>query len=115
MLGFGLLSVALGARRHRFRPGPLGLGEVLAGADRAGRAARRRRSSREIRAPRVALAAAVGAGLALSGTTLQGVLRNPLADPGLIGVTAGGALGAVRGDRARRRVLGVVPAACGPG
>jgi iron complex transport system permease protein len=49
----------------------------------------------QIRAPRVLLGAAVGAGLALSGVALQGVLRNPLADPGLIGVTAGAAVGAV--------------------
>ncbi|WP_205910865.1 FecCD family ABC transporter permease [Paroceanicella profunda] len=49
----------------------------------------------QIRAPRVVLALAAGTSLALSGATLQGVLRNPLADPGLIGVTAGAALGAV--------------------
>jgi iron complex transport system permease protein len=49
----------------------------------------------DIRAPRVALGLAVGAGLALSGVALQGVLRNPLADPGLVGVSAGAALGAV--------------------
>lgn len=49
----------------------------------------------EIRAPRAALAIIVGGALALSGATLQGVLRNPLADPGLIGVSAGAAVGAV--------------------
>lgn len=48
-----------------------------------------------IRAPRVLLGLGVGAGLALAGIALQGVLRNPLADPGLIGVTGGAALGAV--------------------
>lgn len=48
-----------------------------------------------VRAPRLVLALAVGAGLALCGAALQGMLRNPLADPGLIGVTAGGAAGAV--------------------
>ncbi len=48
-----------------------------------------------IRAPRTALGLAVGAALALSGAALQGLLRNPLADPGLIGVTAGGTVGAV--------------------
>jgi len=48
-----------------------------------------------IRAPRVALAIFVGAALGVAGATLQGLFRNPLADPGLIGVSAGGALGAV--------------------
>lgn len=49
----------------------------------------------EIRAPRVTLAGFVGAALALSGAALQGLFRNPLADPGLIGVSSGAALGAV--------------------
>ncbi|SDI99324.1 FecCD family ABC transporter permease [Billgrantia gudaonensis] len=49
----------------------------------------------QIRLPRLTLGIAVGVALALSGTALQGVLRNPLADPGLIGVTAGASLGAV--------------------
>ena len=47
-----------------------------------------------IRMPRVMLAAFVGASLAISGACLQGLFRNPLADPGLIGVSAGAALGA---------------------
>ena len=48
-----------------------------------------------IRLPRVALAALVGGGLAVSGAVLQGVFRNPLAEPGIIGVSAGAAVGAV--------------------
>ncbi|MFN4262443.1 MAG: FecCD family ABC transporter permease [Thioalkalivibrionaceae bacterium] len=48
-----------------------------------------------LRVPRVLLAMIVGAGLAVGGAVLQGLFRNPLADPGLIGVSAGGALGAV--------------------
>jgi iron complex transport system permease protein len=47
-----------------------------------------------VRLPRVLLAALVGAGLAASGSTLQGVLRNPLADPFVLGVSGGAALGA---------------------
>jgi iron complex transport system permease protein len=47
-----------------------------------------------IRFPRVLLAALVGAALSTSGACLQGLFRNPLADPGLIGVTSGSALGA---------------------
>jgi len=49
----------------------------------------------EIRLPRVLLAALVGASLALAGAGVQGLFRNPLADPALIGVSAGAALGAV--------------------
>jgi len=48
----------------------------------------------QIRAPRVVLAAIVGAMLAGGGATYQGVFRNPLADPYLLGVAAGGGLGA---------------------
>ncbi len=48
-----------------------------------------------IRLPRVLLAVWVGGGLAISGVALQGLFRNPMADPGLIGVSGGAALGAV--------------------
>jgi iron complex transport system permease protein len=49
----------------------------------------------ELRLPRLVLACLVGAALGLSGAVLQGLTRNPLADPGLLGVSAGAALGAV--------------------
>jgi iron complex transport system permease protein len=49
----------------------------------------------QIRAPRVLLGALVGAGLALVGSVLQAVTRNPLADPHLLGISSGAALGAV--------------------
>lgn len=48
----------------------------------------------QIRLPRALLGMAVGAVLALSGVAMQGLFRNPLADPGLIGVSSGAALGA---------------------
>jgi len=48
-----------------------------------------------MRFPRVILAAFVGAGLALAGATFQGIFRNPMADPYVIGVSSGAALGAV--------------------
>lgn len=48
----------------------------------------------DVRLPRVVAAAMVGAGLALAGAIFQGLLRNPLADPYVIGTAAGAALGA---------------------
>lgn len=50
---------------------------------------------RDIRLPRTLLAALVGASLGMSGVALQGVLRNPLAEPYLLGVSGGAAVGAV--------------------
>src|SRR5690606_39508965 len=49
----------------------------------------------ELRIPRTILGILVGASLGLSGAALQGLLRNPLAEPGLLGVSSGAALGAV--------------------
>ena len=48
-----------------------------------------------IRFPRVVLAVLVGAGLGTSGAILQGLFRNPLVDPGFIGVSSGAAVGAM--------------------
>jgi len=50
---------------------------------------------RTLRLPRVALATLVGAGLGMSGAALQGTMRNPLAEPYLLGVSGGAAVGAV--------------------
>lgn len=66
---------------------------------------------RDLRAPRVALAALVGAGLAMSGTALQGTLRNPLAEPYLLGVSGGAAVGAVLAVVAGATSAGLVPVA----
>ena len=49
----------------------------------------------DIRAPRTLMGALVGASLAVSGAVMQGLFRNPLADPGLVGVSAGAGLGAI--------------------
>lgn len=73
-----------------------------------------------IRLPRVALAICVGASLSLAGTSLQGIFRNPLADPALIGVSAGGALAAasvivLAGNHAGLDLLLPFAAFCGAG
>nr|WP_280714442.1 iron ABC transporter permease [Kitasatospora sp. MAP5-34] len=49
----------------------------------------------QLRAPRALLAAVVGAGLGLVGTAVQALVRNPLADPYLLGISSGASLGAV--------------------
>lgn len=49
----------------------------------------------DIRVPRVIFSAIVGAALAVTGVTMQALFRNPLAEPGLVGISSGGALGAV--------------------
>src|SRR4030081_3414175 len=49
----------------------------------------------EIRLPRILLAIVVGASLAVAGTSFQALLRNPLADPYVLGVSMGAALGSI--------------------
>jgi ferric hydroxamate transport system permease protein len=49
----------------------------------------------ELRLPRILVAAVCGAALAISGLALQGILRNPLADPSVIGITSGAGVGAL--------------------
>lgn len=80
---------------------PLSLSEAWSGRGPAGDAAR---LIVELRLPRVALAALVGACLALAGGALQALLKNPLADPFLLGTSGGAATGA-----ALASLLGVSP------
>lgn len=75
-------------------PAAIGLGEML-DALLAGEVNTTALIIREIRLPRAILALMIGATLGLAGAALQGLLRNPLAEPGLIGVSASAALGAV--------------------
>lgn len=49
----------------------------------------------DIRLPRIVLGMLIGAALAVSGAVMQGLFRNPLADPGLVGVSSGAGLGAI--------------------
>lgn len=75
-------------------PASIGIGESLA-ALVSGRGEATVLVMQEIRLPRALLGLTIGASLGLSGAALQGYLRNPLADPGLIGVSSSAALGAV--------------------
>ena len=69
----------------------LSLSDLVSGTGDAGQTAR---TIASLRAPRVALAALVGACLALAGAALQALLKNPLADPFLLGTSGGAAAGA---------------------
>jgi iron complex transport system permease protein len=82
VLALALAELALG-------PVAIPPGRVLAALAGGGGAAESAILGRSIRLPRLVLGCATGAALALSRAVLQGMLRNPLADPGLIGVTAG--------------------------
>lgn len=95
-----LLAVSLGASLLFGAVGPLGLGvprnmslgeffEALAGGDNDFTII-----IRSIRLPRVLLGALIGASLALSGAGMQGLFRNPLAEPYILGLSSGAALGA---------------------
>ena len=83
-----LAGIALAAFVASLLVGPTGIG-LPVGSDAA------RLVLWEIRLPRAVLGFLVGAALGLSGAVLQGYLRNPLAEPGLMGVTGGASLGAV--------------------
>ncbi|MEO0994670.1 MAG: iron ABC transporter permease, partial [Pseudomonadota bacterium] len=89
-----LLVAGLFAASLLVGPAGLGVGESLA-ALLAGEGEAAVLVMREIRLPRAILGLLIGATLGLSGAALQGYLRNPLAEPGLIGVSQGAALGAV--------------------
>jgi iron complex transport system permease protein len=84
--GPGAALAALGA----ILLGALAFGLVLGSAEHS-----TREIVLEIRLPRVILGALVGAGLATAGALLQALLRNPLADPYILGISGGAALGGV--------------------
>ena len=96
-LALGLLAVVLGAAllgSIAFGAAGLPLGEVLDAL--AGRGDESTRAIvLQLRLPRAVMAALVGGALALSGTVFQALLRNPLAEPYILGVSGGAAVGAV--------------------
>lgn len=66
-----------------------------------------------LRLPRVMMAALVGAALACSGATMQGLFRNPLVEPGLVGISATAALGAIMMIVLGNGAIAAVPAMLG--
>lgn len=94
LAALGALVLALSVAALALGPVPLSPGAVVSALFGGGEPMEQA-IVQGVRAPRLALGLAAGAALALSGAALQGMLRNPLADPGLIGVTGGAAVGAV--------------------
>ncbi|MHA6324354.1 FecCD family ABC transporter permease [Roseivivax sp. CAU 1753] len=93
-LGLGLVAALLFVASLLVGYAPLSLPEALAALFGQGDALTVI-VMQDIRLPRALLAALVGAALGMSGAAMQGYLRNPLAEPGLIGVSGSAALGAV--------------------
>lgn len=93
LAAMAVLSLSIGASGVSLDMLPSVLSDLITGngADTA----RERLILLEIRLPRTLLAMFVGTALAVSGAMMQGLFRNPLADPGVIGVSAGAALAAV--------------------
>ncbi len=89
-----LLSVALGSVSISLKAIFLAIGSVF-GLDASGLDPAQRVVILMIRLPRIAAAIFTGCGLAVSGTVMQGIFRNPLAEPGILGVSAGASLGAL--------------------
>lgn len=90
---------------------PVGLGQLLAAVGLSGAPLDGTTEAvlYAIRAPRVLAAFAVGAALAAGGAAMQSLFRNPLADPGLLGVSSGGALAAVMVIVLGEKVMHIVP------
>jgi iron complex transport system permease protein len=94
LAGLVLTTVVLFAVSLAIGPAGIGFGAVVDAL--TGRGAESARIIViELRLPRALLALLIGSALGLAGGVLQGYLRNPLAEPGLIGVSAAGAFGAV--------------------
>jgi iron complex transport system permease protein len=102
LLAAALVSVGIGAAGIPVSRLPAALGLAAGHADPA-IAARDTLVLWSIRLPRIVIALLIGGLLAVSGAIMQGLFRNPLADPALVGVSSGGALAAaaaiVAGDR----------------
>ncbi len=94
MLVTMVLSLSIGPTGISLMSLPRAIGAMLGWSDDL-EAQRDRLVLLDIRLARTLLGAFVGAALAVAGATMQGLFRNPLADPGLIGVSAGAALAAI--------------------
>ena len=88
----GIMTVSLGMGAVFIPPGRVL--ETLIHPPAAGATSTDATIVRELRLPRIILAATIGAGLAVAGAAFQGLFRNPLADPFVVGASSGASLGA---------------------
>ncbi len=108
MILFTLLFVVCIGAALAIGPYPVKLWDMLAAL--IGEGTPRARGILSIRAPRIMLAIMAGGGLAVAGAALQALFRNPLADPGLTGITGGAAFAAVASIAFQDTLLGTLPA-----
>lgn len=90
-----VVATTLGGSSLGFSEALTIMSAALRGAEASDLPAWQRAVLLSVRLPRVVLAATTGAGLATAGAVMQSLFRNPMADPGVIGVSSGAALGAV--------------------
>ena len=95
LLSLSILSVAVGLVCISFGASPIPIREVVGALRAPDRMGKVGTILWEIRLPRVMMSAIVGAALASAGMVFQALLRNPLADPYVLGVSGGGAVGAI--------------------
>jgi iron complex transport system permease protein len=95
LVAAAFVSLTRGAMAVPAGPGLLAVVDAVFGQQWSSLASYQEAVILELRLPRTLLAMVVGALLAQCGAVMQGLFRNPLADPGIIGVSAGAAMGAV--------------------
>ncbi|UPA23702.1 FecCD family ABC transporter permease [Shinella oryzae] len=96
LVGLSLIALALSIATGASDASALRvIGALLGGTEDTVLSMRDRIIVLDIRMPRALLGFLIGAALAMSGAVMQGLFRNPLADPGLVGISSGSALGAV--------------------
>ncbi len=95
LVGLGILAIAAFVAALAIGAMHIPIGDVVATLIHGAGSSRDAEVILTLRLPRALLAVLVGSALSVSGASLQGLFRNPLADPGLIGISGGAALGAV--------------------